>query len=517
MKQIKSILIFLLFAGLASAQDPVSLTGTVLDKDGNPQSGVIAHLKNLGLTDTTGVNGKFSLSNGLTAMKRGNAGFNDASITMQRGSSLDFYNSRAELVFVGVYNINGRLISKIFNGKLGAGAHSIDVMSGIKVENAGFYVVRAQIGSKMNTFSIVGRANGQTAVVSRETSVRALRKGIVAESLPAVEDTLVLSKDNQVIDEMIINNFVDSLPESYIVQRDIYGDFDPMDVNMEGVELVIWGDGISIPKTVEMGFNRQAHAFSGFVYLKHTTVRTDYHVYVNALDLDGRLLGRSVTVDFDERHGDIQVPSFSTMNAYPVVTFTEGLFYPRDTVTLIDSVYDVFEGSVAKIEVDTGAGFMEVNADFSAVLPAGVNSIPFRITDDEGNVVLDTAGITVDAGKPVVVDNFANHSNGSGLISKEDLGDTILIDASYFTITNTGGDDIVSIEWIYAEGMWIFSGGFDPASITGIDWTPGIGETSDFKFTLDADRPVFGEISIFIKVTDGDGNVVFGTGRISQR
>jgi len=534
MKNIKLIIVLGLVS-LGFSQKQVSLTGVVLDKDGKAVIGAVAELKTLGLKSITNSKGEYSLTEGVLAI--GDAFNRGSDISISR-KVLTLGLNTSKKVSISVFDVNGRVVSSVFSGMLDAGQHKIDAANGNTGLDAGMYFVRAIVGSDSHTFKL----NANSSRVLGNNSAGALRKSAVDEdSLSEVvqelletieEDTLVLSKDGMVFDEVIIDNFVAELPESFIVQRDIYGDFSPVDQNMVGVELVVSGDGILGEKLVKMGFNKQAHSFSGFVYLKYVPGELpEYQVYVNALDSMDRTLGRSVTVDFDQNFGDIKVPTFSTYNAKPVITFetfTNNVYLYEvnsticsscpvvkkgEALKVIKSVADGFDGTVDKIEVDTGAGFFEVDTSFTISYSEsnlnsrktiskpflsvnGLSSIIVRVTDNDGIEVLDTIMVGVESDLPYVNGQAVNNEENGGLY----------IQAHFYDLDG----EIVKVERsITIDGADLWEEVTADDYVKTLDIDESIISYSQYEglFTIDSES-TDKEFIVKIRVTDGDDNVV---------
>ncbi|MBF0430265.1 MAG: hypothetical protein HQK83_03230 [Fibrobacteria bacterium] len=137
-------------------------------------------------------------------------------------------------------------------------------------------------------------------------------------SAPIQDDTLVITKDGQLLDIQVISNFVDDLPAIYIVQRDIYGEFfaDPFGeaAAIHKIEALLMDEAEAPLKTVELGHNAAANAFSGFIYTKKSMGGEKYILIVNIYRANGELIGTSEVVPFTDMLGDIKVPMFEPKN-----------------------------------------------------------------------------------------------------------------------------------------------------------------------------------------------------------
>jgi hypothetical protein len=228
---------------------------------------------------------------------------------------------------------------------------------------------------------------------------------LIEGALPAEDapDTLVFTQGGHAVAALPVTKWVDSLPDLKIIQRDISGSVlavGAFAAKIGRVEAVLTGDGIPAdrPVTVEVFYNALASHYSGFVYFPGTNAVRHYAVTVNVYDTAGRFTGRSATVPFSSIAGNILVPPFNPGNAVPAVDAGRDTSLPTGALlALRGAAPDSFGGVVTKWEWNiAGQGFRETSSgDTVITLPsvAGVYHCMLRVTDNDGNVSLDTAQV----------------------------------------------------------------------------------------------------------------------------
>jgi|GEM_PF-7130392 len=137
-----------------------------------------------------------------------------------------------------------------------------------------------------------------------------------ARSLSAV-DTLDYLRDGITIYSASVATWVDTLPDLFLVQRNISGAITPGPVPVASTTATLWNaQGDSIPVPLE--WNPVSQNYSGFAWFRYTGGLDSFQVRVKALDSIGRLLGESVKLAFTSRAGDILLPTFAAGNTLPV-------------------------------------------------------------------------------------------------------------------------------------------------------------------------------------------------------
>jgi hypothetical protein len=132
----------------------------------------------------------------------------------------------------------------------------------------------------------------------------------------AGEDSLVLINGGEVIPLMVITDLIDSLPDIFLVQRDIYGDLTAAPASFSSMTVSIASDlePGAAPRVAEVWYNEAGQSYSGLFYFVYTAQTVNYSVVVSVYGADSSLIGRSVTVTFPKIAGDIHVPDFDPNN-----------------------------------------------------------------------------------------------------------------------------------------------------------------------------------------------------------
>jgi uncharacterized protein (TIGR02145 family) len=249
-------------------------------------------------------------------------------------------------------------------------------------------------------------ANGYYQIIEK-TSTLSLNKKLAGDTL----DSLQIIKDGQVITMLDIANWIDTLPDVFVIQRDIYGNLTSKPDSLCVIKALITGDNIpdSIPNLAELWYNTLNQSYSGFVYFIYSTKLTHYSVYVNVYKKDTVFIGRSVKVDFPSTAGNINIPSFSPNNAEPVLNAgSDTTVSIHDTIRLQPIAIDSFGGKISKWEWDIGntGKFIETTPEtnFITIAPSTADSnyrCVLRVMDDDSNIVSDTVIIDVIRDAPV--------------------------------------------------------------------------------------------------------------------
>jgi uncharacterized protein (TIGR02145 family) len=244
-------------------------------------------------------------------------------------------------------------------------------------------------------------------------------------------DTLQILKESQVITVFAIKKWIDTLPDVFIIQcdiygklasnpdvfiiqRDIYGNLASKPNSIGEIKAIIVGDNISdsTPKQVVLRYNEPDRSYSGFAYFVYTEKVLNYSVYVDVYDSlryspNGRhvLFGRSVKVDFLSSAGDINVPLFDPQNANPTVDAGKDTIVEiNDTIKLHGVAADSFEGHIAEYRWKLGASAWVTTSrgDTNITAPATEQAYvcSLFVMDDQGNISEDAIVITVEPRSP---------------------------------------------------------------------------------------------------------------------
>lgn len=175
------------FAWQASAQIAVSITGTVIDGNGNGVDSASVSLMNNGASAITDATGAFTITNSTAVRSFLNTA--KAVAPAIEGNSVRFSLANQSSVKIDLYAMNGRLALAAFNKVLGNGAYSFTpAASGIQ---PGIYLVKVQIGSSVTNckMPVCGRPSAAAGLrVLANSTLQGLSK-----KLDDV-DTLIVTK-----------------------------------------------------------------------------------------------------------------------------------------------------------------------------------------------------------------------------------------------------------------------------------------------------------------------------------
>lgn len=224
-----------------------------------------------------------------------------------------------------------------------------------------------------------------------------------------VLDTLRFAKNGQSLAKVHVTSWIEEFPDVEVIQRNISGALHVGLLPMGRIEFVLRGDGIDSldPVVTQIYYNALAENYSGFAYFPPSSTVRNYSVYINVYGPGGGLLARSQTVPFNSFAGDIVLPEFPATNAFPVAQAGRDTALPVQSVlALHGAASDAFGGTVVKREWSLGGGgFAERALDTTFVLPAVRNPsyrCVLRVTDDDGNVTLDTMFVAVTNDDPAL-------------------------------------------------------------------------------------------------------------------
>lgn len=211
-----------------------------------------------------------------------------------------------------------------------------------------------------------------------------------------VLDTLRYFKNGQSLARVSVLQWVDSLPDVQLIQRDISGLLNATGHEVVRVEAVLTGDGIDStdPVVTEFYHNTISGNYSGFLYFAPTAYTAHYVVSIKVYGPGNNLIGQSVAVPFNSFAGNITVPAFSAGNSKPLAfAGTDTAVALNALVQLRGAAVDSFGGAIAKWEwsID-GAPFVQTSTgDTSFSRPShGAYPCILRVTDNDGNQAVDT-------------------------------------------------------------------------------------------------------------------------------
>lgn len=229
------------------------------------------------------------------------------------------------------------------------------------------------------------------------------RKKAADETDEFVLDTLRYSLGGQALARVNVLQWIDTLPDIQVIQRDVSGLLDTEGLTATRIEGVLRGDGIDSanPVTSEFYYNALTGNYSGFLFFPPGVSVAHYSVQINVYGPGNVLIGQSAAVPFNSFAGNITIPAFTAGNSVPLVhAGRDTAVAPGATVSLRGTASDAFGGSIVKWEWSIGgAPFAQTSSGdtaFSRGTPGAYAAI-LRVTDDDGNTALDTVVVAVTA------------------------------------------------------------------------------------------------------------------------
>jgi uncharacterized protein (TIGR02145 family) len=248
-------------------------------------------------------------------------------------------------------------------------------------------------------------AKGNYSIIEKTTKA-SLDKSVTADVL----DSLQIIKEGQVVTMLDIARWIDSLPDVFIVQRDIYGDLTLKPKSLGAVKAMISGDNIpdSTPKIAVLSYNEMNQSYCGFAYFVYSFKQLNYSVYVNVYDRHSVFIGRSAMVNFPSTAGDIHIPTFNPNNAAPIVDAgNDTTVSINDTIRLHAQAVDSF-GSIILYQWDFESdGFFDDSSTTTsnathAYYREGVYRAQLFVRDNDGNEAMSVRQVTVTNVAPVI-------------------------------------------------------------------------------------------------------------------
>lgn len=392
---------FLLAAAMAvGTAAEVNLSGTVYDAQGNPEPNVIVRLAQAGLADTTDHTGAYVLSDA-TAARNPVSRTATAEVDVRGGAVYLRIAGARQRVRARAFSLCGRILGELCDASVEPGTYLLRPGS-LSGRSSGLQtlVVELCIGDSRSYHRVMQAPRGRDGqpLTRLGRDAQGLAAGKAAEE-PV--DTLVLRKLGQEIGCQPVTTLIGQLASIFVVQRDIYGSFTPgFTATVDSIASTVTEGDYS--KLVPLWYNTANQSYSGFVYFFFVQQVQTYSVFVSVYDADGRLTGRSTTIEFTNLAGDIEVPAFSPDNAVPVVDAgpdTTG--FPGDSITLHAVAADSIGGGTLAWEWDIGATGVFAAAsggDTTFAIPETDDSVlvcVVRVTDGHGLVAVDSVRVRV--------------------------------------------------------------------------------------------------------------------------
>jgi len=254
-------------------------------------------------------------------------------------------------------------------------------------------------------FSDTTNSKGEYTISASKETIEKL--GI---NLDSIKDTVIVIKNNSLIGTLPIPHWIDTLPPIYVCQRGFLGNLLTKYTEFKRIESVLSIDNDTTikPKITDFDFQSTTFRYSGYIYFFNTSVVEKYSIYINIYNKDSVFVGRSPTVKFTSKAGDIVMPDFNPFNATPTVDAgNDTTVSINDTIRLHAVAVDSFGGAITKYEWSINGGdFVKTSSGDTAVIaPADSNSkfkCIIRVTDNDGNVATDEVSDSVLLDPPTV-------------------------------------------------------------------------------------------------------------------
>lgn len=199
-----------------------------------------------------------------------------------------------------------------------AGGTSDDTHSDIRISGRVFDQGSKPLGS------VIVRLRGTGLSDTTDGDGRFLVAGVVpdlATRASLSKDTLDYRRDGELVHSAVVASWIETLPDLFLVQRDISGSILTGAIPVASVRTILWnarGDSLLL----DAEWNALSGRYSGFSWSRYTGGLDSFQVRAFALDSLGRTIGASVKLAFTSRAGDVQIPSFVADNLVPVVSLS---------------------------------------------------------------------------------------------------------------------------------------------------------------------------------------------------
>ncbi len=315
------------------------------------------------------------------------------------------------------------------------------------------------------------------------------RKKAADETDELVLDTLRYSLGGQPLARVNVLQWIDTLPDIQVIQRDVSGLLDTEGLTATRIEGVLQGDGIDSenPVKAEFYYNALTGNYSGFLFFPPTASVANYSVQINVYGPGNVLIGQSAAVPFNSFAGNITIPAFTAGNSVPLADAgRDTAVAPGATVNLRGTASDAFGGSIVKWEWSIGgAPFAQTaggDTSFSRTTPGAYAGI-LRVTDDDGNTALDTVVVAVASHGTEWVERVSGTSfpltgiawTGTQFVATGAPG-SVLTSPDGITWTTHAAPSLSEIVWTGKKLVATVGGGLDTVFYTstdGVNWSRG--------------------------------------------
>jgi len=245
---------------------------------------------------------------------------------------------------------------------------------------------------------------------------------LVGDTLPASNsatsslDTLDYLRDGILVHSAPVHAWIETMPDVYLVQRDISGALSEIPSPSTNVVAKIWNSrGQSI--SIDLDLNTTTKRFSGFAWFRSTGGLDSFKIQIRATDAKGRPTGQSQELSFTSRAGDLQIPDFDPNDLLPRITFTVPPTGKRGaTIVLhaevknltdwgIQYEWSIGSGSWKKGRTDTAFAIPDNASDLLAVRVRAIRSDSLATTDSVALRIVDSPAAARRNARPLIADS----------------------------------------------------------------------------------------------------------------
>ncbi len=390
----------LLVPSLICASTQINISGKIVDSNSSPIAGAVVTLTSEGLLDTTDADGNYEIIGRSTAIEETQI-HAQSSLTVH-GNSISVSLTEKGPVSIELYSLSGRQVVEParFDGVKGSQMFSPFANTHLA---AGIYIMQVTTNefSKSSKLSIGTNSTAFATAPSIQPQAKHSSRSLDVESN---ELTLEVTKDDQKIMDIPITSYIEEVPTSYIVQRNISGTLsDRLLAEGSSLRMAIEGTEITTISYRNLWYNSGINGYSGYIYTKQSGDPYSYSIHIDVLNSDSLLTGRSETITFDENAGDIIIPSFDPENSEITHSITGPTTVVQGDIGLFERSFLTPETSPILFRWDENSedniewnDSLATNETFEITfLELGTQTVSSQITDNAGRVSKITKEVTV--------------------------------------------------------------------------------------------------------------------------
>lgn len=285
----------------------VNISGRIMSNELTPIAGAVVTLKGESLCDTTDAQGYYTITGDITSiMHRQNIAHTPISV---HGSRVSITLEKAANITISLYNLLGRSITPPLRLNGERGQLTLTPFQDHSIAD-GLYILRITAGEHtLTTKYTVGRTSTVAGIQNREAIP-------VAQVSNRGEDSFALevTKSGQKVMDIPVEKLVTTIPDQFMIQRDISGTLTGECDAVEKIEFMLHGTAVTDTIYKEVWFNEAVKGYSGFLFMQHSDLPQEFKITINAYDSLNLLSGRSETITFNQLAGPIEIPAFNPTN-----------------------------------------------------------------------------------------------------------------------------------------------------------------------------------------------------------